>query len=101
MALFQISLALAYIVVYSALEQDSPTLIIVTYVAAAGDAGRSPQDIHAIFVTSGLLRIRIQSILASNLAECSDGMVTLTPKGRFWAALFGGVRRVYGMDKGA
>jgi hypothetical protein len=47
--LFYVSFALAYIVLHSAIEVDSPTLAIVSYVAKAGANGCSEAALFARF----------------------------------------------------
>jgi hypothetical protein len=98
--LFHVSLSLAYIVIYSTLEEHSPTLTLVKYVADAGERGRSQDDLET-FVEG------IQSLGSRLHAMRRDAMITeerrvfrLTAKGSGWARVFQFWRRLLRIDMG-
>jgi hypothetical protein len=94
-----IALSLAYIVIYSALEQDSPSLTILKYLAEAGNGGRSRQDLHAMigdeFIDSRLVALRNGGMLL-----CANSHYQLTLRGKRWAWLFARFRKLYGLPLG-
>jgi hypothetical protein len=85
--LFYVSCALAYIVLYSAIEMQSPTLAIVTYLAA-GSAGITDEALFARFGRDDTLRSRILAIEQGGWIQRNGDTITLTPSGRFYAGLF-------------
>jgi hypothetical protein len=86
--LFYVPCSLVYVCLYSAIEAQSPSLAIVSYVAGGGSVGRSETDIgnHIIDVES--VSGRIDSMKAAKMIVVGDGRCALTPGGRLWAELF-------------
>jgi hypothetical protein len=86
--LFYVSCSLVYVCLYSAIEAQSPSLAIVSYVAGGGSVGRSETDIgnHIIDVES--VSGRIDAMKAAGMIVVGDGRCALTPGGRLWAKLF-------------
>ncbi len=98
--LFYVAFALAYIVFYSAVEYGSPTLEIVSRVAKAGAAGCDESDLVAFFGRDKRLASRFGFIEAGGWVRKDGEIVTLTERGRFYATLFEGASRVFGLPKG-
>jgi hypothetical protein len=100
--LFHVAASLAYIVLYSALEQDSPTLTIIAFVAAA-ERGRSRNELFGLVRDDHIVGTRFDALVASQIiapAEGTDQVYVLTSRGQRWARLFGFCRHLYRLDKG-
>jgi hypothetical protein len=87
-AVVYIPVSLAYIATYSAVEEDSPSLRIVRYVADAGSAGRSRDDLSHILNDEVLLGSRLQAMVRDGLVLERDGTYALTDRGRALARAF-------------
>jgi hypothetical protein len=99
-ALFFTAMALNYIVLYSALEEDSPSLTIVLHVAQAGSQGCSSEEVFGLIQDDLIVRSRLEAMLAANLVVCDGGVYRLTTQGRKWARLFGLFRALLRLPKG-
>lgn len=100
-ALFHIAATLAYIVLYSALEQDSPSLTIIAYVAAAQGRGRKPEELRGLVRDEQIVGVRFDALLAAGIViQSPSELYLLTPRGRRWARLLNLFRRLYRLDKG-
>jgi hypothetical protein len=99
-AFFYAAVALGYIVTYSALENDSPTLTVVAYAADAGERGLSREDVASLLNKDFISGSRFQSLVGSRLVEQVGGAFVLTARGRAWARLFRLFRTVYRLPKG-
>jgi hypothetical protein len=99
-AVFHIALALAFIVTYSLLEEHSPSLTLVKYVAEAGRRGRSRTELFALLEGAQSLPRRIHALLRDGLMIEVGGVYQLTPKGRGWARVFRSWQRLSHMEKG-
>jgi hypothetical protein len=99
-ALFYEAVSLAYIVAYSALEQDSPSMTIVVFVADAGGQGRTREELYNLIGLDFIIGYRFESMLHSGLIEKVADVYRLTPKGFFWARLFLLYRRLFRLQMG-
>lgn len=97
LALFYAAFSLGYIVLFSAIEAESPTLAIVAYIAPAGAAGRSDAELHAVFGRDATMTARFERMELSGWVRSDGGMTRLTPQGRFFAELFERTSRVFGL----
>lgn len=95
------SVALGYIVLYSALEENSPSLTIIGFVFEAGSTGRTPAEVFGLINDDLILRSRLHAMLRDGLVCQTDGLYRLTPKGQVWVRVFSVFRRrLLGRDKG-
>jgi hypothetical protein len=99
-ALFHVPVSLGYIVTYSALEEDSPTLIILVFLEDAGAAGRSREDLYGLIGNDFVIGSRLEALLTSGLLTSVEGKYQLAAKGRSWARLFGAFRWLYCLNPG-
>jgi hypothetical protein len=99
-AVFHVAVSLAYVVTYSALEEHSPSLTLVKYVAAAGARGCCRADLHARIDNSIIVHSRLRAMVRDRMAEEAGGVYRLTPKGRLWLSLFGFWRRLARLHTG-
>ena len=86
--LLYVSCSLAYVCLYSAIEAQSPSLAIVSYVAGCGSAGCSEADIANHIIDGESVNARIDSMKAAKMIVICNGKYVLTPGGRLWAKLF-------------
>jgi hypothetical protein len=99
-ALFYASFSLVYVCCYSAVETESASLAIVTFVASAGSVGRDDAELHARFGGGSTIGERLDQIERSGWTERAGDTITLTPQGHFWAELFELAGRTFGLKKG-
>ncbi len=98
--IFFISLLLSYMITYSAIEVDSPSLVMVMAIAKTGAKGL-PKDEFERTMNDDLLVIpRIKDLVNDKMAYVKNGRYKLTTKGLFLAGLFVFYRRLLNAPKG-
>ena len=100
LALLLASISLAYIAVYSAIEDDSPSMAMVKMAWQAGDKGCAESDFRAVMDDRLFLDRRIDAMERDGWVDRSGGNLILTPLGRLWATVFFKAQLVLGMDEG-
>ena len=98
LVVFYVSCSLAYIVLYSAIEEESPTLSIVSYVAKKGEC--SEADLFDRFGKGNELSQRIELLTLSKLVGGDDAGYHLASGGRRLAKLFDVANRLFGLELG-
>jgi hypothetical protein len=98
--LLALALAAAWVMTYPAIEVESPTLVIVAAVAAAGPDGLAEAALRRALGDDALVRPRIRDLLDEGLAEARAGRLRLTARGAALARLFALWRRVLGLGTG-
>jgi hypothetical protein len=83
-----VPVSLAYVATYSAIEEDSPSLRIVRFVAESGDFGRSREDLLVVLNDDVLVGSRMQAMVRDGLIVDAGGSFTLTARGRVLARVF-------------
>ncbi len=97
---FVVSIALAYMITYSAVEVDSPSLIMVLAIYRAGDAGLAVRHFNEILNDALLVEPRIRDLEFDRMATRNGEVYQLTAKGRLMARIFILHRRLLGAGKG-
>lgn len=98
-AALYIALMLAYITTYSALEVDSPSLVMVREVFGAGAEGISAEQFTSAMSAGLLIEPRIRDLLRDGMAvKDAQGRLALTCKGRRIAWIFNAYRKLSGID---
>jgi hypothetical protein len=97
---FYTAVALAYIVVYSALEERSPSMTLLSHAALAPRAGRSRAELEAALGSASPVEVRLAALIRDGLVEEREGMCRLTPKGYRWSVTFESLRQILGFGKG-
>lgn len=95
-----ISLTLAYMITYSAIEVDSPTLVITILIANTGSAGMEKKQFYEAMTNEVLVKPRIEDLLTDKMADCKADRYFLTAKGVLLARLFIFFRSLLKMPKG-
>jgi len=98
--LFDIAFALAYIITYSAIEADSPSLVLTTAIADAGPAGALESDLVKLASDDVLIRPRIADLLRDQLVISHDAGFAITAKGRRLVRIILLARSLMGAGKG-
>ncbi len=99
-ALLGLSLIFSWLITYSAIEADSPSLVILLAIDGKGPEGMPENDIYSSANDGILLKPRIKDLLTDRMARLENGKYLLTAKGRAMAALFKAQRTVLGLGKG-
>lgn len=85
---------LAYVVAYSAIEERSPSMTILTRVADSGSRGQSREEIQAMLFNISPVEIRLTAMVRDGLVRDEAGSIVLTTKGWAWANTFTTWRRL-------
>lgn len=95
-----VSFALAYVVLYSAIEHQSPTLAIVLRVAQEGSGGCPSSELFASFAREDPMSNRIDAMELGGYVQLDGDVVKLTSHGRRYAELFEYAGGLFGLAKG-
>lgn len=99
-AILHIAVTLAYVVVYSALEERSPSMTILSFVNEAKSAGRSREEIIHVLQGASPVEIRLDAAVRDRMLAETEGRCALTPKGRVWAISYEWLRKFLGFSRG-
>lgn len=94
------SLTLAYMITYSAIEADSPSLLMVMRISDMGNSGLSKEELRRNMKDSILVEPRIKDLLIDKMARTNKERYVLTRKGFLMARLFTFYRNLMRADKG-
>jgi len=97
---FHCTMSLGYIVVYSALEERSPSMTLLTFVADAGPRGCTRLELEQILASANPVENRLEAMLRDHLVVRPDDSYQLTRKGRIWARAFSFWLRLMGSPRG-
>jgi len=92
--MLHIAAMLAYVVAYSALEERSPSMTILSRVADSGSRGQSREELQAMLVNVSPVEIRLSAMVRDGMVRDDAGMIMLTGKGWAWASTFSTWRRL-------
>jgi len=92
--IFFSSLSLAYMVTYSALEADSPSLVMVMAIAMSKKEGLDEKTFNIKINDEVLLAPRLKDLVSEKLAYIEKGKYKLTAKGKTFARIFFLYRRL-------
>lgn len=98
--LFHSVLSLAYIAFYSAIEEDSPSLLLVNAVALSGDKGMDQASCQQLIGDDFLLNRRLELMLRDKWVVKQEDRYILAPKGVKMVAVFVVVARAIGLPQG-
>lgn len=99
-AQFYFGATLAYACINSALQHDSPALMVVTYISLAGPQGRTRDEVRSILRDDVLIEPRIREFAAGGIVELVDGRYRLTPRGLRFLRTMTLVRNVFRLPRG-
>ena len=92
--LLYIGLTLAYIVTYSGLEVDSPSLVITNIISKNVEEGISSEKLYEALTDDMLVKARVDDLVIENMAILLDGKYFTTRKGENMARLFNFYRKL-------
>lgn len=100
-ALFVTSFTLAYVITYSAIEADSPSLVMMLAIASAGPEGLPKARFEQLMTDDLLVLPRIRDLVRDGMLVMVDGTYRLTPKGKGFVRIFVVYRQILGIaEKG-
>lgn len=99
-ALFFISLTLAYMITYSAIEADSPSLVMIRAVARAGAEGLDKREFEKTMNNELLIVPRVRDLVTDKMAYMEGDKYRLTLKGVLFASIFIVYRKILNAGKG-
>jgi hypothetical protein len=99
-AVFHTAMTLAYIVAYSALEERSPSMTLLTHVADASERGRTRDELYAVLGGMTPIESRLAAMTRDKMIVVEGDTYVVSPKGRVWAVTFGSWRRFIRLRKG-
>ena len=100
LSLFVAAITAAYITTYSAIEVDSPSLLMIQAIERAGTAGLPVDEFLATMDDALLVEPRIRDLLHDGMARQEGDTNFLTTKGEAMARLFTVQRSVMKAGKG-
>ncbi|TAM36228.1 hypothetical protein EPN54_05715 [bacterium] len=98
--LFFFSLFICYLITYSAIEADSPSLVIVLRVAKFGKEGLPSEHIKESLGNDLLIEPRLKDLVESGLVDLSGSTYKINEKGRLLLLPFVIYRNFLGLGKG-
>ncbi|MHB8834639.1 MAG: hypothetical protein ACYC9Y_02890 [Candidatus Methylomirabilia bacterium] len=98
--LAHVAFSLAYIVTYSGLEQDGPSVTLAKFTDMAGARGRSREEFFRVITDDLIVASRLRALLDSGWVAREAGRYRLTPRGMFWHSVFYLWRRLLGLPEG-
>lgn len=99
-AQFHMACSLAYTCIHSAIQEDSPALMVVTFVAQAGPAGCTREEVLAAMNDDLMIHPRLRDFIKADMLKLVDGRYQLTEGGRNFRRGFEAVRRIFRLPRG-
>ena len=97
LVLFYTGLTLAYIITYSAVQVDSPSLVIVAAIAAGGGDGLGREALFAGLTDEILVRPRLEDLVRDEVVTFDGTVYRMSDRGSRFLALLVGWRRLMGL----
>jgi hypothetical protein len=95
-ALFYSSMALSYVITYSAVEADSPTLSLIRFLAEAKDNGRSVSEVSQFMARRPFARARLAALVLSGLIREESARFIAVGRQPLSFRVVLGFRKLYG-----
>jgi hypothetical protein len=95
-ALLYGSVSLCYVITYSAIEADSPTLSLIRFLATKRDQGCSGDEIERLLARHSFVGARLAALVHSGLIREQNGRYVIAGKQSLAFRVILGFRRVYG-----
>lgn len=95
-ALFYGSISLCYVITYSAIEADSPTLSLIRFLADAKAQGRSMDEIRRFMALRPFVRARLSALARSGLIREEGSRYVAVGQPPLSFRIILGFRRLYG-----
>ena len=95
-ALFYVSVSLAYTITYSAIEADSPTLSLMRFLSERPEDGVPAEEIASFFAARPFVQARLAALVRSGLIREQKGRYLLAGKQSLPFRVILGYRKLYG-----
>jgi hypothetical protein len=99
-SLLFLSCTFAYMITYSAIEVDSPSLLMTLAIARAGPDGMDEKEFETRMTDDVLTRPRLQDLVTDHMILFDGQRYVLTRKGFIIARIFVVYRRILKLEKG-
>ena len=86
--IFHLITLMSYLITFSAIEADSPSLLILYLIYLKKTDGLLLEELYKILNDQVLIHTRINDLYAGNMAYKSNDRISLTSKGKFMAFMF-------------
>lgn len=97
---FYVALVFAYLTTYSAVEVDSPSLLIVLKIAEAGGQGLRHEELLKALTDKVVVLPRLRDLVRGGMVKQAEDKFIISAKGRFFCGIFVLFRRLLGAPKG-
>ena len=94
--LFYTALSFYYVITYSAIEGDSPTLSLIRHLDASGGRGISSKELHEFLEGRPFIKARIVALMHDGLLREENGRYFVAGRGSLFFRLILAFRRLYG-----
>ncbi len=94
------SFSIAYLIIYSAIEADSPSLVIVSHIFKSGKAGLSKSMLKELLGDNLLIEPRLRDLVNARLADFNGKTYKINNNGRFFILPLMLYRSFLGLRKG-
>lgn len=94
------SFFVSYLLIYSAIQADSPSLAIVFQIAKAGKQGLPATTLAGLFSNGVLIVPRIKELVGAKLVNLEDGKYRINGKGKLFIGPFLIYRNILGLGRG-
>ena len=95
-ALFYVSMALCYVITYSAIEGDSPTLSLMRALSKKDGEGLSEAEMEEFVAQRPFVKTRLAALVHSGLVREENGFYVLCGKPSLFFRVILGFRKLYG-----
>jgi hypothetical protein len=96
LCLFYTSLSLCYVILYSTIEFDSPTLSLIRHLAHNGTRGLSLEEVRQFLEARPFVRRRLAALLHDGLVREENGRYFVAGRGSLFFRLILAFRALYG-----
>ena len=93
-AVFYWAAAFCYVITYSAMEGDSPTLSLTRELARRGEQGMTREDLEEFFAARPFIGARIAALVKDGVLVSEEGGYRLAPRSYWFFRLILGYRRL-------
>ena len=94
--LFYTALSFYYVITYSAIEGDSPTLSLIRHLNVRGGRGLSSRELHEFLEQRPFIKARIAALMHDGLLREENGRYFVAGRGSLFFRLILMFRRLYG-----
>jgi hypothetical protein len=94
------AVTLAYMVTYSAVQADSPSMAVLLHIERAAPEGLRRDGLAAALDDRIVIVPRLEDLVTGELAAVTAGRYVITPRGAMLARLYVSYRRLLKMEKG-